>query len=217
MLGDFTEGAFHVTFRGKALLNFPPLVDGRPPLRGNKEDVVLDLFVPSASSPSDPSSFTNYLGLELGPDLVVKDVKADSRASSVGVRVGDRFHSLDGVRLDSLRDFLPQAGATTSVIEISRDASPNVAQIQVERAGFQLLELTVATRALAVLLGIVLSLLWVARPPQFLLWLFAEKSRARRGPIVWLSDVGPRAQALAYPAFLVVVLALHLLLQGFTA
>jgi NADH:ubiquinone oxidoreductase subunit H len=214
LLSDLTEGAFHLTFRGKAQLSFPPLVSGRPPLRGQKENVVLDFFVPGLSAPTDPSTFSNYLGLELSPELVVQEVQVDSRASSLGLQAGDRIHSLDGVRLDSPRDFLPQSGARTSVLEISRGASDEVALIQVERASFQLLELTVATRALAVLLGVVLSLLWVARPPRLLVWLFAEKSRARRGPIVWLSDVSPRGQAMAYPAFLVVVVGFHLLLQG---
>src|SRR5690606_34627155 len=42
----------------------------------------------------------------------------------------------------------------------------------------------------------------------------AEKSRERRGPIVWLSDISPRGQVWAYPTFLLVVLSFHLLLQG---
>lgn len=214
VLSDFTEGAFHVTFRGNAQLSFPAVVSGRPSLRGQKDQIVLDLFVPTVSSPAQPSPFLEYMGLGLGPDLVIKDVQVDSRASNIGLCPGDRIHSLDGVRLDSPRDFLPQAGARTSVLEISRGASSGFALIQVERASFQLLELTVATRALAVLLGVVLSLFWVARPPRLLVWLFAEKSRARRGPIVWLSDISPRGQVWAYPTFLLVVLSFHLLLQG---
>lgn len=206
-LRELTEGAPHVTFRGTASVHFSPLVEGRPPLRGTKEDIVLDLFVPSGNTRHEESAFLHFLGLDLDAGLVVTKVEAHSIAEGAGLKIGDRLRTLDGVRLDSPRDFLPQAQADTSVIEFSRAGFAGLGQVQVERANFQLLESGMAARALALLGGVALSLIWVAKPPRFLLWIFGDKSRVRRGRVVWLSDVGPRTQGVAYPIFLVVVLA----------
>lgn len=205
-LRELTEGAPHVTFRGSARVHFSPLMEGRPPLRGKKDSVVLDLFVPASGVQENSLAFYEYLGIELGADLVVRELVKDSIADQAGLRVGDRLHSLDGVRLDSLRDFLPQAQARTSAIEFTRVGFSDVGQVQIDRTDFQLLESGMAARALSILAGVALALIWAARPPRFLLWLFGDKTRARRGRAVWLSDIGQRSQILAYPLFLLTVL-----------
>lgn len=206
MLRDLTEGASHLTFRGTAQVHFSPALEGRPPLRGKKDDVVLDFFVPNGGVAEDPGTFLTFLGIEVDAGLVVASMTPESIAEAAGLRAGDRLHTLDGVRLDSLRDFLPQAQAQTSVIEFTRPGFSGVGQVQVDRTNFQLLESGMAARALALLGGVALALIWAARPPRFLLWVFGDKSRARRGRAVWLSDIGPRAQVVAYPIFLVVVI-----------
>lgn len=204
-LQELTEGAAHVTFRGNARVSFPPVVEGRPPLRGSKTDLVLDLFLPEASA-TDPKPFLTFVGLDLTDDLVVRDVTRDGVADRSGLQVGDRLHVLDGVRLDSPRDFLPQARAKTSVVTFSRKGFRGNAEVQLPHPGFQLLDHAVAARAIAIALGICLALLWSARPPRFLIWLFGDKAPGRKGRIVLLPQVGQRSQFLAYPVFLVVVL-----------
>lgn len=213
ILRDFTEGAAHLTFRGTARVYFSPIIAGRPPLRGTKDDIVLDLFVTSGGVAEDPKGFLEFLGLKLDADLVVVEMTSESVADRAGLRVGDRLHTLDGVRLDSPRDFLPQAQAETSVIEFSRSGFVGVGQVQVDRTNFQLLESGMAARALSLLAGVALALIWAARPPRFVLWIFGDKSRARRGRAVWLSDVGSQAQGIAYPIFLVVVVTFWWMLE----
>lgn len=208
-----TEGAAHVTFRGNARVHFSPLKEGRPPLRGMKDGVVLDLFVPSSGVQENSDAFSTFLGIELSSDLIIQELVSESIADRAGLLVGDRLHALDGVRLDSPRDFLPQAQARTSAIEFSRTGFSGLGQVQVDRANFQLLESGLAARALSILCGVALALVWTARPPPFLLWLFGDKTRARRGRPVWLSDIGPRSQILAYPIFLVTVLGFWCLLE----
>jgi NADH:ubiquinone oxidoreductase subunit H len=151
--------------------------------------------------------------LELDAGLVVTSIEPESIAESVGLKIGDRLHTLDGVRLDSPRDFLPQAQAETSVLEFSRAGFTGLGQVQIDRTHFQLLESGMAARALALLAGVALSLIWAARPPRFLLWIFGDKSRLRRGRVVWLSDVGTKSQVLAYPIYLTVVLAFWWMLE----
>ncbi len=214
-LHELTEGAAHVTFRGSARVHFSPLMEGRPPLRGKKEQVVLDLFVPTSGVQENSEAFLHFLGIELGPDLIIQELLSESIAEEAGLQVGDQLHSLDGVRLDSPRDFLPQAQAHTSVIEFSRTGFSDLGQVQIDRANFQLLESGLAARALSILAGVALALIWVARPPRFLLWLFGDKTRARRGRAVWLSDIGARSQILAYPIFLLIVLGFWGLLEIF--
>lgn len=213
VLRDLTEGASHLTFRGTARVHFSPLVKGRPPLRGKKDDVVLDIFVPIGGVAEDPGAFLAFLGIEVNAALAVVKVTAESVADRAGLRVGDRLHTLDGVRLDSARDFLPQAQAETSVIEFTRPGYAGIGQVQVDRTNFQLLESGMAAQALALLAGVALALIWAARPPRFLVWLFGDKSRARRGRVVWLSDIGKRTQVVAYPIFLVVVVAFWWMLE----
>ncbi len=105
-----------------------------------------------------------------------------------------------------MHDFLPQAQARASIIEFSRAGFSNSGQVQIDRADFQLLESGMAARALALLCGVALALVLSAHPPRFLVWLSGDKTRARRGRPVLLSDVGPKGQLVAYPIFLLVVL-----------
>lgn len=214
-LQTLTEGAQHVTFRGSAQVSFHPLVDGRPPLRGSKKDLVLDIFTPGGAT-EDSTPFLEYLGIEVSDDLVVSELASESIADAAGLQVGDRLHELDGVRLDSTRDLLPQARSKVSVLVYSRPGYSGRASAHIDRGDFQLMDSNVAARALSVAAGIALALLWVARPPRFLIWLFGDKARGRRGRIEWLPGVAPGAQFFAYPVFLGAVVALFWLEAGLT-
>ena len=211
-LQDKLKGASHVTFRGDALIEFAPIIEGRPTLRGSKKDLVLDLFSSAGSKAEAPQLFQEYIGLEISDRLVVSDITRGGLAAQAGLQTGDHLRSLDSVRLDTIRDFLPQARARTSVIEYTRQGYSGVAQAQIDRANFQVLDHAIAARALAVGAAIVLTLIAAARPPRFVLWLVGAATRARRKPVTWIPDVGSTLQGLAFPLFFGAILLLWWLL-----
>lgn len=202
LLRQQLKGAAHATFRGTAELIFKPIARGRPQLRGTKKDLVLDLFTNETGDSEQANRFALFLGVELSEALVVTELMADSPAAQAGLQVGDRVHALDQVRLDSINDFVPQAHAQTSVLEYSRDGFHGRAEAHLERADFQILDRSLAARSLAAILAVLVALLLAARPPRFLVWLFGNKTPARRGHVTWLAGGTHRSQAIAYPLFL---------------
>ncbi len=214
-LGTYLEGAPHLTFRGDALLEFAPLRAGRAILKGSKRTLVLDFFSRGEEENTDSSLFTQYLGIAVSPQLLITEVKSDARGAQAGLLKGDHLLELDGVRLDSLRDLLPQAQSRASVLTFMRSGLLKPQQVHLDRSEFQLLDHTVAARALVVSLGIVFAFLLAAHPPHFLLWLCADKTKGRRSPPLWLVDVQPHLQTLAYPVYLLVLLYTWWQLSGF--
>lgn len=215
VLTQFLEGAAHGTFRGTARIQFAAIMRGRPVLSGQKTELVLDFFS-RAHAPEkgkEPSQFLSFLGMNLNDDLAVSEILADSRAEQAGLLVGDRLHELDGVRLDSRADFLPQAQGHTSLIVYSRDGFQGFAFAHISRQDFQVLDHGVGARAVATICGLVLALLLTARPPRFVVWLLGSPSTGRKRRARWLAEVPDRLELLAYPSFLLVTLGLTFFLQ----
>ena len=174
-----TGGAPHATFRGTLQLAFEPVHPGAPALRGHIEDLSLDVVSPAAQVVA-PGDFAAFLGLTLGADLSVVAVEPGLEAEAAGLRIGDRLHRLDGVRLLTLADFAPRQHGTTSLLEYSRPGYTGRGQALLARADyFRTSEsevwLTVSL-ALAVLLGALLA----ARPPRWAVWLL--QTQRRLGP-----------------------------------
>lgn len=220
-LREYLRDAAHATFRGKAVVQFQPLLPGRPALSGTSETFELDLFseqkaraqVIRPDSAEDPRRFEAYLGIELGDDLCVRELRDDSVAAKAGLQKGDLLQTLDNVHLDSRADFLPQPRANISTLEFQRPGYGKAGTILVPREDFQVLDPTVGTRALAILAGIIGALCVVARPPRFLVWLFTSKTHALLLRRHFLIDLRKRSQIWAYPTFLVVLLAYSVLLS----
>jgi len=213
-LDERLEGAAHATFRGDARVEFEAIKKGRPVLAGAKQDLVLDFFS-SATSDTRDDSFTTFLGIQVDDALRVTDVTPQGIAESAGLQVNDTLLVLDGVRLDSVHDLLPEAASHTSTLEARRpDASGRVSTV-IDRRDYQHLDGGMGYRALAALSGILVALLWMARPPRFVLWLFEKKSPTRQRR-AWLVGLGKTHQVLAYPIFLVVVVLNYWLVSGFS-
>src|SRR5690606_15715163 len=213
-LDERLEGAAHATFRGDARVEFEPSKKGRSPLSGSKQDLVLDLFGGSRSQSLD-ETFTTYLGVKVDEDLQLAHVAPNGIAARAGLQVNDTLLVLDGVRLDSVHDLLPEAASHTSTLEARRpDASGRVSTV-IDRRDYQHLDGGMGYRALAALSGILVALLWMARPPRFVLWLFEKKSPTRQRR-AWLVGLGKTHQVLAYPIFLVVVVLNYWLVSGFS-
>jgi len=181
LLASLTEGAPHVTFRGKVIVEFAaPRVAG-PLLRGESGDVVLDFFDRRAAPPADAPSFSSFLGLGLSDGLEVLRIDADSEAARAGLLPGDHLLALDGVRLDALGDFLPIAGADVSALEFSRPGHRESGTTVIDRSSYQPLAISAAAEALMVVLSASLALVLAAHPPRFLVWLGARRPLERRG------------------------------------
>jgi len=181
LLASLTEGAPHVTFRGKVIVEFAaPRVAG-PLLRGESGDVVLDFFDRRAAPPADAPSFSSFLGLGLSDGLEVLRIDADSEAARAGLLPGDHLLALDGVRLDALGDFLPIAGADVSALEFSRPGHRESGTTVIDRSNYRPLAISAAAEALMVVLSALLALVLAAHPPRFLVWLGARRPLERRG------------------------------------
>lgn len=181
LLASLTEGAPHVTFRGKVIVEFAaPRVAG-PLLRGESGDVVLDFFDRRAAPPADAPSFSSFLGLGLSDGLEVLRIDADSEAARAGLLPGDHLLALDGVRLDALGDFLPIAGADVSALEFSRPGHRESGTTVIDRSNYRPLAISAAAEALMVVLSALLALVLAAHPPRFLVWLGARRPLKRRG------------------------------------
>lgn len=213
-LDERLEGAAHATFRGDARVEFEPSKKGRPPLSGSKQDLVLDFFGSSRTQSLD-ETFTAYLGIKVDDELQLADVAPNGIAARAGLQVNDTLLVLDGVRLDSARDLLPEAASYTSTLEARRPDEVGRISTVLDRRDYQHLDGAMAYRALATLGGILVALLWMARPPRFVLWLFEKKSPAKQRR-AWLVGVGAKSQVLAYPIFLLVVVLNYWLVSGFS-
>jgi len=175
-----TGGAPHATFRGTFSLAFEPVRPGAPALRGHMNDLTLDVLSGGALSDS-AGDFWAYLGLELGVDLSVIGVAAGGEGHAAGLRVGDRLHRLDGVRLLTLADFAPSAHGGTSLLEYSRPGYAGTAEILLSRSDYYRSDEGVLWLAVSVGLAALLGLLVAARPPRGTVWLLqAGRSMRRR-------------------------------------
>ncbi len=144
-LREQLRDAPHVTFTGRASVQFPPLLPGRPSLSGSSQKLGLDFFSSrddatahkhsagrtledahptSAATNAAGESFEQFLGVELGEDLRVVRVVPGGAAARAGLLVGDVLKSLDRVHLASRADFLPQARGRVATIEYRRVGEP---------------------------------------------------------------------------------------------
>lgn len=192
-LGDnevrsLTADAPHATFRGTLSVAFEPVRAGAPALRGHLDDVTLDVLEAGAAR-SAVGEFSGYLGLELGPDLSVVGVTSGLEAEAAGLRVGDRLHRLDGVRLLTLSDFAPSAHGTTSLLEYSRPGYAGRAETLVSRADYYRWDEPTIWLSVSVGLAVLLGLLLAARPPRGTVWLLQASRRITRrrtnGDLAW--------------------------------
>ena len=211
-------GADHVSFVGDVQLEFEPVIQGRPRLRGTFRRAQLDLFSKTKKERPGPhpSEFSQHLGLQLSPQLRVLGVAPQSPAESAGLEPGDQLHRLDQVRLHSGADFLPRPRGATSVIEYSRSGFAGFAEAHVDRRAFSTFDVVATKQSLAVLFAVVLSLVLVARAPKFVL-LLARPSPASQQPLLLLPQTGPRAQAATTALFVGAVVAFHFRLRGLGA
>ncbi len=211
LLASLTQGAPHVTFRGKLIVEFAaPRVKG-PLLRGESGDVVLDFFDRRAERPAatDAPSFSSFLGLGLSDGLEVLRIDANSEAARAGLMPGDHLLALDGVRLDALDDFLPIAGADVSSLEFSRPGHRESATTVIDRSDYQPLAISAASEALMVVLSALLALVLAAHPPRWLVWLGARRPLKRRGLALGRTGF---ASSFEFACFLSLVLGLWLVL-----
>lgn len=185
-LNEMLQGAAHGTFTGRVQVAFDAKVEGRPRLRGTSQPITLDLFARAAhTDPDRARAFLEYLGIELAPDWTVSEVAEASPAAQAGLESGDRLLALDGVHLDELADFVPRPREPASELLVLRSAQGGLLEqaIFVERKGFSLLETRLLTRIGAWALGACLVLLWIARPPGWLLWWSRQDRNPGRGPV----------------------------------
>ncbi len=212
-LSALNEGAPHVTFRGRVSLEFESVRAGGPVLRGDSEDVVLDFFQRQSSvGVTEGPSFADYLGLELSEGLVVASVRADSEGAQAGLVPGDRLLALDGVRLESQRDFLPANGLDVSSLEFRRAGHRATGTAVLDRAGYQPLSGRSAVDALVMLVAALVGLVFAARPPQSIAWLF----RSRKSGVTARENLEPAARpsVAEHVCFLTVACALWWALGG---
>ncbi len=213
-LSAILDGAHHGTFRGSVSLSFDPIMDRRPVLRGEREQVVLNFFSSAKSEPYDAESFASFLGLKLSSTFLIEEVKEDGRAAQAGLEVGDRLLTLDGVHLDSPEDFVPTPHVTTSMVSYSDKESSEILDTPLDRENFQILDATLTAQALAFALGLGAALLLIAKPPRFVIWILGRKTSAKKEPLRWLEGLSSRTQAVAYLLFALVVVGYFLVLRG---
>ncbi len=182
LLLELTEGAAHSTFRGRVRLWFPPQRPGAPALTGASEELSFDLFpgAHAAERPEADEPFSEHLGLTLAPDLTIASIEPGSEAEQTGLRVNDRLHSLDGVRLLSRADFVPKPRGVSSTLSFSRKGYDGRAEVHLPRAGFVAIDPARTTQALFASGALCLAVLVAARPPQVLIWL-SRPRRSRNG------------------------------------
>lgn len=206
-LGRYLLGADHGTFRGRGVLQFPPIHAGGPILRGELLDLVLDLDG-DALSPGlarAAPSFSDFLGLKLDEGLTVIEVAGESEGERAGLKLGDRLVSLDGLRLRHPGDFLPPPKAKTSVMEYIRPGFSGVGQATVDRARYHVLSGGAVDRALGLTFAALLGLAWMARPPGALRFLGSRRRHLElRGEIDKDRLFGPTEHLIFLAAMLLV-------------
>lgn len=174
-----TGGAAHATFRGRLAVGFAPVQVSAPALRGHMNDASLDAVRPI--EPGTPGDFAAFVGLGLAPDLSVVSVASEQPAERAGLRVGDRLHRLDGVRLLTLSDFAPRAHGRSSLVEFSRPGYAGRAEALLERDGYFRTDESSTWLVVSLGLSVLLGLLVAARPPRAAIWLLQASRRSARG------------------------------------
>jgi hypothetical protein len=182
-----TAEAPHATFRGTLSIAFEPVRAGAPALRGHLNDLTLDVLEAGAVRNS-PSEFSTYLGLQLGPDLSVTGVTSGLPADAAGLRLGDRLHRLDGVRLLTLSDFAPAAHGTQSLLEYSRPGYDGRGEVLLARADYYRWDDATIWLTVSIGMAALFGLLLAARPPRATIWLLQTGRRIaqrRAGRVGW--------------------------------
>jgi len=174
-----TGDAPHATFRGSLHLAFSPVQSGAPALRGHLKEVTLDVLHRAPSSA--PSDFAAFVGLVLAADLSVVSVAPASEAERVGLRIGDRLHRLDGVRLLTVADFAPRAHGRASLVEYSRPGYSGRAEVLLDRSDYFRPDDAMIWLTLSLGLALLLGLLVAARPPRAAVWLAQTWGHGARG------------------------------------
>lgn len=213
-INEALDGAHHGTFKGKLEISFEPVMEGRPMLRGTRDNITLDLFASGLASSKSAQAFLDYLGLKLSSSFVIEQLEPHGLAAQTGLAVGDRLIALDGVNLDSLADFVPAPHMSVSTLNYLRGNAKTPLEVQLRRGDFQLLDTKLVERGLALALGLGLALIFAARPPRFLVWMLGTRFKSSRRGVVWLEGVGKRSQPLAYLVFALVSVCYVLLLGG---
>ncbi len=213
-INEILEGAHHGTFVGHVEVEFAPIMEGRPILRGELEQVTLNVFSAVHPLGSDAAKFASYLGLSLSSNHEIEHLDPKGIAAQSGLELGDRLLSLDGVHLDSFADFVPAPHMTTSVVSYLERGAQDAIETQLPRADFQLLDVALSMNGLAFALGVGLSLVMIARPPRFVVWMASVRHRGPRPSLKWLAGVSRRGQVLGYLSFALVAAGYFLLTSG---
>lgn len=192
--------AVHATFRGATTAAFQARESGAPPVRGTLEGVVLDVNPASiskaalAAHEAEAQRFAEYAGMtvvhsEERDVLLIDTLEPEGRASRAGLLPGDALLELDGVRLESIADFIPPPRARLSHVSVRRGDEQAPSTFALDVAGFQPGSPSELAPA-ATVLGFAVALLLLFASPlgRALSWLearLASRIRDRGKPSAW--------------------------------
>lgn len=183
------DGAVHATFRGRSNLAFRPRTLGAPPLVGQLDDVVLEVY-PELGAPSDTlAARVEALQSELGWGLVeaadgvlVEQVEPGMRAYQAGLREGDHVLEFAGVTVTTTQDLAPYAGQREAKLKVRHVKGGDSHELTLDVAGVYP-QTAAAWKWAWGLVGVFALLLVTARSPlgYLLAWLESQAA-VRPGP-----------------------------------
>jgi hypothetical protein len=189
-LAAWLAGSPHGTFRGEILVEFRPLRAGGPTLLGRLGDQELDVFgAPSGGSARDADAFEHFLQVDLDSQFRVLEVGVGGPGEAAGLLVGDRVVALDGVHLVRSDDLVPRPRGDTAELRVERPGTLDSAILVADKTGFESSSSPSGYAASLILLGGLLALLVIARPPALLRWLSfqnAIEARPRGRASTWI-------------------------------
>lgn len=183
------DGLVHATFRGRLRLAFRPRTLGAPPLIGELDQVVLEVYpefgVPAAALASRVEALQQELGWtlrEATAGVVVEQVEPQGRAYEAGLRQGDRLLEFAGVTVTDPSDLAPYSGQREARVRIRHVRGGEPQDLTLDVTG--VFPLTAAAWKWGwVLVGVVVGLIVSSRSPlgYLLAWLESQAA-VRPGP-----------------------------------
>ncbi len=185
------SSAAHTTFEGTVRVVFAAQAPGAPPVSGELRHSSIDALPTSAgqarflADAEDGEKLARSAGIRVearpAGGLAVMSVESGSRAANAGILVDDVIVIANGVRVTSLADLAPPAGAASLGLVVRRAGGPEEARsLPLDGARVQTPRRFALPAAIVGALALLLALL-AASPGRWVLWL-RRRLADRRAP-----------------------------------
>jgi NADH-quinone oxidoreductase subunit H len=196
--------AAHTTFHGEVIGAFAPRTRGAPPISGSVADVVLDLAAPSSvvervrAEREQGLRLLEFAGITPDPahkhQVVIKALRAGSRAERAVLAPGDVLLEFDGVRVHGPEDLIPAGKLRSAALLVQHGRLRDPVQRSLDVDGFRAAapaELSAAT----MLVGLFAAILGMFALPFGRVLTWAERRAATRLRSVKRSNRVPKSAA----------------------